>query len=302
MAESRRSRKENAPATRAAVGRGLSVAASVLVFGGLAAGLTFGVGALEARLATGPESATARVVFNWPSPGPNAPASTTWLPTSVQHDLVAAAQRELDASPDPFSVDGIRRVAESAAGSGWFEHIDTVRREPGGTVRVDGRWRVPAAVVRRDNDYVIARKGEILPLAYDVGSAPLKAIVGASQDAAKAAGRLIPGQVWPGADVRAGLDLLALLSTRPWYGQVAAIDVAEYAGKRQLSILTRSGNRIVWGGGLDDAIPGQVSAEVRLKRLDVLQHQYGAIDARHRLVEVAGPRTLVDDTATADAS
>jgi hypothetical protein len=302
MKESRRSRKERSQETRAAIGKGLSIAASVLVFGGLAAGLTFGVSMLESRLAARPETPTAKVVFNWPSPGPNAPAATTWLPTSVQHDLVAAAQREIDSSPDPFSVAGIRRVAESAAGSGWFEHIRTVTREPGGTVRVDGEWRVPAAVVRRDNDYVIARKGEILPLAYDVGSAPLKAIVGASQDAAKAAGRLIPGQVWPGTDVRAGLDLLALLSTRPWYGQVAAIDVGDYAGKRQLSIVTKAGNRIVWGGGLQDTIPGQVSVEIRLRRLDVLQHQYGAIDARHRLVEVAGPRTLVDDTATADAS
>ena len=50
-----------------------------------------------------------------------------------------------------------------------------------------------------------------------------------------------------------------------------------------------------------DAIPGQVASDVRLKRLDVLHHKTGAIDARHSVVEVAGPRTLVDESATAQA-
>src|SRR6185369_15015789 len=87
-----------------------------------------------------------------------------------------------------------------------------------------------------------------------------------------------------------------------WEEQVAAIDVSGYASRKQLVIVTQRGGRIVWGGAINEAIPGQVPAEVRLKRLEVLQRQYGAIDARHRVVEVAGPRTLVDDSATADAS
>ena len=303
----KRTRKDgNAEKRSTALIAGATVGATVFVFGALGLGLLLGAPRLQERLSANVQRP--RVVFTWPAlstPGADKkqPANApTWVPPSVQDELLAAAQREIDKAPDPFSADGLRRIAESAAGSGWFEQITAVRREPDGIIRVAGQWRTPAAVIRKDNDYVVARKGEVLPLAYERGAAPLKAIIGVRQDASKAAGRVIPGLSWPGADVQAGLDLLSMLAGRPWAAQVAAVDVSGYTSGRQLVIVTTSGGRIVWGGAPTDAIPGQVSAEIKLKRLDVLQHQFGAIDARHRIVEVAGPRTLVDDSVTANAS
>ncbi len=303
----KRARKDGGAENRnTALLAGATAGATIFIFGALGLGVLAGAPRLQSRLAAAASARGTTVAFTWPELSATdkntKPPSGTWLPKSVQDELVASAQREVDRNPDPFSADGLRRVAESAAGSGWFEVITAVRHEPGGIVRVQGQWRTPAAVVRRENDYVVARRGEVLPLAYERGASPLKAIIGAKQDATKAGGRAIPGMPWPGADVQAGLDLLALLATRPWAGQVSGVDVGEYATNKQLVILTNSGGRIVWGGASRDAIPGQVSAEIRLKRLDVLQHQFGAIDARHRIVEVAGPRTLVDDSVSANAS
>jgi hypothetical protein len=289
----------------AALAAGFATGGTIFVLGALGAGVALGIPRLQARLASGVQERPAKAAFTWPAVAADKSgkaANATWLPVAVQQDLLSAAQRRLDTSPDPFSPAALSKIAEVAAGSGWFEQITAVRREEG-VVRVEGQWRIPAAVVRRgDIDYLIARKGELLPFAYERGASPLKTIIGARSDAQRAGGRPIPGMVWPGADIRAGLELLALVSTRPWRDQVAGIDVTDYVSKRQLAILTTSGGRIVWGGAPSDSVPGQVSAEVKLKRLDVLQHQFGAIDARHRIVEVAGPRTLVDDSATANAS
>jgi hypothetical protein len=295
-----KARKNKDAAKGAALAAASIAGATVFTLGAAVVGVAVGVPRLQANLAAQAAASPAKAVFSWPMS--EGRTELAWPPESVRHELLADAQRELDRAPDPFNVEALRLVAESAAGSGWFEQIKAVRRERGGIVRIDGQWRSPAAVVRRDHDYLIARKGEVLDLAYDRGASPFKVIVGARQEAPKAAGRLVAGQVWPGADVRAGLDLLALLSSRPWINQVAGVDVSDYSDKKQLTILTAAGNRIVWGGAPTDAIPGQVSSEVKLKRLDVLQHQFGAIDARHRIVEVCGPRTLVDDSASANAS
>jgi hypothetical protein len=117
----------------------------------------------------------------------------------------------------------------------------------------------------------------------------------------KVNGQVVRGTIWPGADIRSGLDLIAAIAARPWASQVEAVDVADYLSKKQLVLVTRTHGRVVWGAAIDEAIPGQVSAEVKLKRLDYIQAQFGAIDARHRIVEIGGPRVLVDDTATASA-
>src|SRR5262249_13800152 len=148
--------------------------------------LFVGTPRLQDRLAGSAGSRPTPVAFAWPSSAPSDKATkaadTTWVPRPVQDELMAAAQRGIARSPDPFSADGLRRIAETAAGSGWFDHITSVRREADGSVRVEGQWRTPAAVVRRDNDYLIARKGEVLPLVYERGSAPVKAIIGVKQD------------------------------------------------------------------------------------------------------------------------
>jgi hypothetical protein len=142
----------------------------------------------------------------------------------------------------------------------------------------------------------------LLPIAYQPERSPLPAIVGARFEPPMVNGQLAYGEAWQGADVRAGLEVLAMVNTRPWRGQVAALDVSDYRSGRRVVLVTPWNGRAVWGGAPSDSVPGEVSAEMKLGRLDAIYQRFQQIDARRRLVEVAGPLTLVDDTASASAS
>src|SRR5262245_29644315 len=136
----RKDRDKN-PDAHSALAAGLTAGATVFVFGALGGAMVLGIPRLESRLARGARE-PARVEFAWPRmTAKGQPAEATWLPAVVQRDLQNAAQRELDADPDPLKPSALRRIAEAAAGSGWFEQITAVRREAGGVVRVEGEWR-----------------------------------------------------------------------------------------------------------------------------------------------------------------
>jgi hypothetical protein len=163
---------------------------------------------------------------------------------------------------------------------------------------VKAEWRTPAAVVRRNGvDYLIALGGQLLPVSYQRGQAPVTAIVGASQEPPMVGGQLAPGMIWEGEDIKAALDTIAIIASRSWRDQVTAIDVSDYLTKKKLALVTKWNGRAVLGGAPRDMIPGEVAAEMKLKRLDELVRQFGQIDAKHRLVEVAGPVILVDDVS-----
>src|SRR5207247_617278 len=108
------------------------------------------------------------------------------------------------------------------------------------------------------------------PLSFREGGSTLRAILGAQLDPPRDGGRVVPGAVWPGADVRAGLDLLAAVAPHAWSGQVAAVDVSEYLARKQLVLVTRNRGRVVWGAAVNESVPGQVSAEAKLRRLDYI--------------------------------
>ena len=110
-------------------------------------------------------------------------------------------------------------------------------------------------------------------------------------------GQLAPGMIWEGEDIKAALDTIAIIASRSWRDQVTAIDVSDYLTKKKLALVTKWNGRAVLGGAPRDMIPGEVAAEMKLKRLDELVRQFGQIDAKHRLVEVAGPVILVDDVS-----
>lgn len=300
----RRRRSAEKEAARAAqvaqFRRVMTVAATTAVFGALGIGVLIGVPHLQQGLAAKASIEPVRVAFDWPAAGGG---TGTWLPPEARDELMAAACAEIERNPDPFSPTALRRVGEAALASGWFEQIRGVRREPGGIIRVEGAWRIPVGVVRSEGaDYLVALGGEILPLSFPQGTSGFRAITGAQLNPPKAGGHIVPGAVWPGADVKAGIELLALITTKPWQSQVAAVDVSEYPATKQLALITTRRGRVVWGGGPSDVIPGQVSTQAKLLRLDALYQQHRMIDAGHRSVWVSGPVTTVDDSATANAS
>lgn len=310
-----RATDSNSPGWRQRIGRIASIGASVAVFGGLAWGLTFGVPVLEERLMLRAHAVPVRVVFDWPPLGglstPATPGSVepaTWLPLAVRDELMATAHAAIERTADPLSPDGLRLVAQTLADTGWFEAITAVRRDrskDGARVlRIEAQWRRPAAVVRLGElDYLVSWSGQIMPVAYPRGTSGQVAIVGASQQPTRVDGRVAHGQVWPGRDISAALEVLSVVRPQRWIDQVEAIDVSAYASSRQLALLTTWGNRVVWGGAPSDHVPGEVSAAVKLARLEALARRFGGrIDAGHRVLEIAGPVTTVDNSATAEAS
>jgi hypothetical protein len=285
----------------------LGLAMGLALAGALGAGVVLGLPRAQRELAERLAGQPVVVAIEWPVSGGGA-GGESWLPREVRDEVSALAQRALEREGDPFSASGLKAVAEAIQGTGWVSSVVRVERRGTGEVRVRAAWHTPAAVVRLEGlDYLVGLGGEILPMRYRRDTSPLRVVIGARKLPPMQGGRPVPGQVWPGEDVRAGLELLGVVASRRWADQVTGVDVSEYlagppgASRRELTLLTSSNARIVWGGGPADTIPGQLATPVKLARLDALFSRHGRIDAGKRLVDVTGVYTMVEDTATANA-
>lgn len=282
----------------AAAARAVTMTLMVVVFGALAVAALFGTERLEARVAASLASESPRIVIAWPT----VPADTTgrtWMPADFQTHLTEVAYAELGPADDPLGAAPLERIGTALERTGWFIGRPIVRREPGGQISVDGRWRIPAAVVRHGSlDYLVSSEGELLPGIYGVGTSNYRVIHGVKPEPPRRGGEIAFGEPWPGTEVRAAVRLLTLASGRPWWNQVRAIDAAEYAKRRRLVIVTDRDARIVWGAAPGEAVPGEQSDDVKLQRLDLLAQRHGRVDAGKATIEVFGPITLVDDSAS----
>ncbi|MDP1662422.1 MAG: hypothetical protein Q8L55_10970 [Phycisphaerales bacterium] len=243
------------------------------------------------------------VRFNWPvhATTPVAPDGSrrSWLPLKVQQDLADLALTQLTGSTTDG--DALSRTALAMEQTGWFESIETVRRADGNAVEIIGRWRTPVAVVRVDGplgqvDRLISAKAQLLPIDYPAGTTAMRYLLGAARP-----GPSQYGQEWEGSDVQAGLKLLAYLYPTPAYGQVAGVDVAQYASARKLAILTDTGARIVWGAAPQDWAPSEPSPDQKLKWLLHLKSgpEFGRrIDAGRPMVDVTSPRGIMIDQSS----
>lgn len=277
--------------------RFFSVTAGVFIFVGLVLSVLIWVPSMEAELAKRASAGPAKIHIEWPQAAGG--DGSTWVPGPVRDELLARAMTEIERCADPFSSSALEAASVSLMRTGWFESAPSVVRDGEG-YRIAATWRTPAAVVRQDGvDYLISREGHLLPLAYQRGQAPVIAITGAAHQPPRVGGQLAPGQMWAGDEIRAALETIAVISNRPWRDQVAAVDVAEYAGARRIALISKWDGRAVIGGAPRDTIPGEVAFDTKLRRLDELVRQFGQVDAKHRLVEVAGPVILVDDVRTA---
>src|SRR5690606_24456591 len=113
-----------------------------------------------------------------------------------------------------------------------------------------------------------------------------RAIEGTHAEPPRRDGRIAFGEPWPGGEVQAGVKLLALLSSRPWWGQVRAVDVSDYPHQKRLTIVTDREARIVWGAPPGEVVPGEQTDAVKLGRLDLLASTHGRIDAGKMALEI----------------
>jgi hypothetical protein len=249
------------------------------------------------------------VRFLWPVAGtpkgsdPSQPPAT-WLPRQFQEELFQLAKSALERQTDPFSPEPLRNLAQALAASGWYDGMPTIRREGDATVLIDGRWRIPAGVVRADGKYqMISWQGLLMPPQYSDRPKGLLMIEGQADGIPRDAdGRVDYAHPWPGEDVLAGLELLALTVQQKWGDQVAGVDVGDYGAKKSLTLLTAAGTRVVWGGRPSKPLIGDASTGQKLANIATLVRDTRRIDGGYPLVYMNAPTPQFDISATAKAA
>jgi hypothetical protein len=107
------------------------------------------------------------------------------------------------------------------------------------------------------------------------------------------------GTAWAGEDIVASIELIELMQDKPWFHQVAGVDVSEYSARGRLTLVTPDGTRVVWGGRPTKPLIGEVSTAQKLAHLSQIMHDYKRIDAGYPLIYVNAANLQFDISASA---
>lgn len=209
------------------------------------------------------------------------PASLTELARS---DLHASVEDLLD---HPWTEESLcRQMATRLTTVGWVARVHYVRRTADARFEISARYRLPVAMVQHEGDFVLVdAEGVRLPglYRYEVTWPLIQGVAEAVPQ---------PGVQWSGADLQAGLSLLAALAGEPYRGQVTAVVVENFGGRlnarrSHLELATdRPGGRIRWGSA-----PGREVEENSLgEKLALLRANYlqtGRADAGHPVIDIS---------------
>lgn len=258
------------------------------------------------------------IVIDWPAlaraEGSAPPATVdeaTWLPAQLRERVEKAARSALESVRDPLSPEAVGAVGQAMQETGWFLTAPVVMRDGPASLRVSGRWRTPAAVVRFEGkDYLVGWDAKPLPVVYSrPGTSGMLFISGVEDaPALRADGTPDPGKPWAGSDVPAALELLDLMLRQGYASQIAGIDVGHHQDARSLELVTHAGTRVVWGGRPSEPLIGEATTAQKLEKLAWLDRKYKRIDAGRSTstpIEVWWPlsRPLeIDRSATASAA
>lgn len=280
----------------------------VLLFLGLLVGVTLGIRPLERRAAAEIAATPPAVEIRWPMIQSESGAGETWIDRASRESIEAAVHDAIGSTPDPTRGDVLARVGRRLEASGWFAGAPTVRREAGWKIVIEGEWRIPAAVVRHgERDYLISWDARPMPPEYPMGATRLRAITGSALGPPRdATGRRDFSGYWAGEDVVASLELLRLIATQPWAGQVASVDASEYSDNGRLTLVTTMNTRVLWGGRPRKPLPGEAGTATKLERLAHMHREFKRIDANADHLDIRilqSPPTIVRSATTApDAS
>lgn len=228
----------------------------------------------------------------------------TWLPVADQEAVTRTAKEALGESVEAFSREPLEKLGKALAACGWFDGYPRITREPGATLKVDGRWRTPAAVVRQDDrDFLVDHLGRQLPPIYSQGGSTMRFLANPvmpppmDQNGARDF-----GTAWAGEDMIAGLELLALVTQQPWEDQIAGVDLSMYSSNGTLELVTTAGTRVVWGGRASKPLIGDVSTSQKLANISALNRRYGRIDGSYARAHVYRAHVVFDTSASAEAA
>lgn len=276
---------------------------TVLVLGlALLVGAIIGMKPLEARAAAVRARGPLRITIQWPPLEGSAPGGATWLPKAQQEQLQRVAADAAGTHPDPYDSAPLARVSDALFDTGWFNAAPRVERDGAGGLRVEGVFRVPAAVVRKDaKDYMIAWDGKLMPAVYDPGESRLPVIFEPALGPPTSRGQRDYQTPWAGEDLAASIELLDTLVRQPWAEQVQGVDASGYTRDASLTIVTRANTRVVWGGRPSKPRAGEVTSRQKLAYLTQLNHDHRRIDGGYPLIYINSSRLQFDTSASAQA-
>ena len=206
------------------------------------------------------------------------------IPDLVEADLYGAAA---DLLTRPWLDKQLcRDLAGRLASVGWVERVNFVRRRADGVFEVSCRYRLPVAMVRQRNEFILVdAAGVRLPGSYRRNPSWLL-IEGVEQEAPA------PGVMWKGEDLRAALAVLTALESELCFGQITGVAVDHFAGRRDrrrshVALLTdQTDGRIAWGSA-----PGyEVEENTTAQKIAILRancDRTGRADANHPVIDVS---------------
>jgi hypothetical protein len=216
---------------------------------------------------------------------------------------------------------------QSLGFNAWIKDVSQVRRNIAKdksiqTIQIFAEWRQPAAWLRTgpgDEMCLIDDQGVRLPGEYhaaDRAQSSLMVITGMDLpliDGEPAIPR--PGQRWAargddslGEDLLAGMQLAERLQTQRYAGQIAAIDVTNFSGRKNVREpwvvfqtiwpgADGSPRVIQWGRPMGEEKIYEVQASRKLKALGDLYLRYARIDADRDIVDIRTEVVLLSKPA-----
>ncbi|HEX8341816.1 MAG TPA: hypothetical protein VF624_12975 [Tepidisphaeraceae bacterium] len=192
----------------------------------------------------------------------------------------------------------------------WVKRVRGVRRvydqQPGDTIEIDAEFRAPVALVReRDNYWYVDAEGVRLPEKLSAEQAGQLIDAGRSMRFRIIEGAAEPpiaaGLPWPGGDVQAGIEMIALLADKPYADQIVKIDVSNFNGRvnpneSQLNLITRYGTEVRWGQP-PSATAFFVEQRVnrKLEYLQQARQQTGRVDMNLQWIDLRFDNPTVPD-------
>ncbi|MFP4145712.1 MAG: cell division protein FtsQ/DivIB [Phycisphaeraceae bacterium] len=219
-----------------------------------------------------------------------------WMSPLVREQL---RQITADAvGSDPLDRQGLVAAVEQLRENPWVLEVDQVRRQPGGKVVVDARYREPVALIQKSDGYhLVDAEGVRLPGVYyrhQLKSVDLPVLIHVS------AAPPFRGEVWPGEDIQAGLELVRLLAGQPFFDDIEAFDVGkrDQRGRICLALHGEAGGVVWWGLPPGEERVIEADAAVKLAWLRDIVRQRGTVDAGGLVVDVRSTPAVTNPEVT----
>ncbi|MCL4211815.1 MAG: hypothetical protein HRU76_10375 [Phycisphaeraceae bacterium] len=210
----------------------------------------------------------------------------------IIEEISTAARARL--GRDPLVRGDLIATRESLMATGWFQSVDSIRRDQPGLVVIEATFVQPFTMVRdAQGSHLVDEQGRLLPLHYPAKSrlARLPVITGV-----RFARPSQPGMKWEGKDVAAALRLVSFLErpddrgARPWLSQIVEVDASEYNRTEALWLTTNKGARLLWGRPPGEERGIEVPATTKFAYLEQLHRDYGRVDRDLRELDLVTDR------------